>query len=113
MRRPSSNVYEYAIRSFPILCFTGFAILVLSAFTEWRWAMKVGTALFVSGFVVWGFANGGAFVWGFVRTVRRFGFSNFVKHPWSSLFYISLMVFFLSAGVFSVWLILRPYILSK
>ena len=113
MRRPSFNAYEYAIRSIPILCFAGFAILVLHVFTEWRWAMRVGTALFLSGFVVWGFANGGAFVWGFLRTVRRFGFSHFVKHPWSSLAYIFLMVFFLSAGVFLVWLILRPYALPK
>jgi hypothetical protein len=68
--------------------------------------MTLGACLFLSGFAVWGLANGGAFVWGFLRTVRRDGFRVFVEQPWSSALYVLLMLL-LTAGGFFVWFIIR------
>lgn len=107
MRKPSSNVYGYAIRSITILCVTGFITLLVGHFTHRPWAMTLGTCLFISGFAVWGLANGGAFLWGFLRTVRRDGFRVFVEHPWSSALYVFLMLFLLYAGGFFVWFTIR------
>ena len=109
MRTPSSSIYGYAIRSIPILCVTGFITVLVGHFTHRPWAMTVGTCLFLSGLAVWGLANGGAFLWGFLRTVRRDGFRVFVEQPWSSAFYVFLMLFLLSAGGFFVWFIIRAF----
>ena len=107
MRAPSSSIYGYAIRSIPILCVAGLITVLAGHFTHRPWAMTLGTCLFLSGFAVWGLANGGAFVWGFLRTVRRDGFRVFVEQPWSSALYVLLMLFLLTAGGFFVWFIIR------
>jgi hypothetical protein len=113
MRKPSCNVYGAAIRSIPILCVTGWVTVLVGSLTDRPWAMKLGTCIFLSGIAVWGLANGGAFLWGFLHTVRRDGFRVFVEHPWSSAFYVLMMLFFLYAGGFFVWFMLRAFIHSK
>jgi hypothetical protein len=113
MRSPSSSIYSYAIRSIGILCVAGIITVLVGHFTHRPWAMTLGTCLFFSGFAVWGLANGGAFLWGFVRTVRRDGFRVFVEQPWSSAFYVLLMLFLLSAGGCFVWFIIRASAHSK
>src|SRR5438045_320685 len=113
MRKPSCNVYGAAIRSIPILCVTGWVTVLVGSLTDRPWAMKLGTCLFLSGFAVWGLANGGAFLWGFLHTVRRDGFRVFVEHPWSSAFYVFIMLFFIYAGGFFVWFMFRAFTHSK
>jgi hypothetical protein len=113
MRKPSSNAYGYAIRSIPILCFAGLATVLVGHFANRRWAMQIGTCLFLSGFAVWGLANGGAFLWGFLHTVRRHGLRVFVEQPWSSTFYMLIMLFLIYAGGFFLWFMFRAFTHSK
>ena len=107
MRKPPTNAYEYAIRSIPILCTTGLLTVLIGHLMHKPWAMALGTCLFLAGFAVWGLANGGAFLWGFLRTLRRDGFRVFVTHPWSSAFYVLLMLFLLYAGGFFIWFAIK------
>jgi len=68
----------------------GFVVALSGSVTHRSWAEKIGTLLFFLGCAVWGFANGGAFIWGFLRTVHRHGFREFATHPWLSLLFILL-----------------------
>jgi|SRR6266850_3785051 len=108
-----STPYGYAIRSLPILFITGFIIALFGSITHRSWAEKLGVGLFLLGGAVWGFANGGAFVWGFLRTVRRYGFREFTAHPWSSALYILLMVSPVFFGACFLWIALRATVLSR
>lgn len=109
MRKRSASIYSYAIRSIIWLCVTGWLLGLAGALAERDWLIRLGTGLFLLGFAVWGLANGGGFLWGFVRTVRKSGFRVFVEQPWSSAFYVLFMVFLLYMGGTFIWLMLRPY----
>lgn len=113
MHKPPSKAYEYATRSIPAICITGFITSLTGHLINKPWVATLGVCLFLSGFAVWGLANGGAFLWGFIHTVRQNGFRDFREHPWSSAFYVFLMLFFLHVGGFFVWFAIRASGLLK
>jgi hypothetical protein len=88
MRKHASYTYNYALWISLILAVVGFGIILTGSIAQISWALRIGTGLFLLGFAGWGFANGGAFVWGFLRTLHRYGIREFVSHPWSSALYI-------------------------
>ena len=101
------SAYGIATRSMPVLCGSGFIISCIGFTIGPEWVGRVGTNLFLSGFAVWGLANGGAFLWGFKKSLRQHGLKIFIERPWSSAFYVLLMVFFLAVGVLFVWFITK------
>jgi hypothetical protein len=113
MHKSSSTAYDYAIRSIPILCIAGIVTLIVGVVGERQWVMRVGTCLFLSGFVVWGFANGSGFLWAFIHTIRKHGFRVFKEQPWSSAFIVLVMLFLFYAGYQFVWMMVRALGVTK
>ena len=109
MHKSSSTAYDYAIRSIPILCITGFVTLIAGGVGKKQWAMQVGACLFLSGFVVWAFANGGGFLWALIHTIRKRGFRVFREYPWSSAIIVFIMLFLFYVGYQLLYMILTAF----
>lgn len=103
----SAKLYDRAIRSIPVLCFTGFAVIVVGILIPKPIVMKLGTGLFLSGFAVWGLANGGGFAWQLVLLIREKGLKALAAHPWATVFWLLIAAFFLYVGGFFVWASVR------
>lgn len=113
MKKKSSRIYEIAIRSITPLSFSGLIIVCIGFALKADWIISVGTVIFLSGFAIWGLANGGAFIWGFQKSLRENGIKDLQDYPWSSAFYILMMVFFVSVGMFFIWFMLRAASIIK
>lgn len=108
-----SQLCERALRCIPFLCVTGFVVVVIGALTRHSIMMKIGTALFLSGFAVWGLANGGGLCWTLVCAVREKGFRAVLAHPGIVLVLLVLGVFFLAIGGAFAWGIFRSLLQGK
>ena len=113
MKKKSSRIYEIAINSIFPLSLSGLVTVCIGFALKADWIISIGTVIFLSGFAVWGLANGGAFVWGFQKSLRENGIKDLRDYPWSSAYFILLMVFFVSVGVFFIWFMLRAASLIK
>jgi len=102
-----SRTYDWAIRSIPVLCIVGFVMSLSGALTKRDRIMHVGTALFLSGFAVWGLANGGEFLRSIIRAYRGSSWKEIGAHPWSLMFLVFLTLFFLWVGGMMSWGVLK------
>ena len=105
MTRKRIGIYGRAIQAIPFLCGGGWLVAVAGFAAKIDWLAKAGVALFMSGFAVWGLANGGALVWAMKEGIRKDGIQVFTHSPWSSALFILLMLFFLSFGIWVVWFV--------
>jgi len=104
----NSTFFEKAIWCIPILCISGLIIgLIGNIIFKSDLAWGIGSIIFLSGFAVWGLANGGAFVWGFQKSLRERGFKDLREAPLSSALYIVFMLFFACVGIWIIWFIVR------
>jgi hypothetical protein len=102
-----ASVYRHAIRAAPVLCLGGLVTTVAGNIGDKLWLFQFGASLFLSGVVVWGFANGFLLIYGLVHRARRSRFKNILAHPWPLALSTVWALFYLSIGVFFVWFILR------
>jgi hypothetical protein len=107
-KRPTS-FYAWGIRSIMPLCIVGWVSALIGYMAKIDWLAKTGLALFMAGFAVWGFTNGGGFIWAFWRSARKRGVGEWRGHPWALAFVVFLTLFFLTAGVFFVWFVVRIF----
>jgi hypothetical protein len=107
--RPSTSVYTWAIRSIFPLAAAGMLLLCIGMARDIDWLARVGTTVFIAVIGLWGFANGGGFLWGLVVTHRRHGRSHWRESFWSSLLYVVLTVFFLAVGCWAIWFSTRVW----
>ena len=105
MKRAKASPYSVAIRSISVLGVIGMLVLISGFATKNERLTKIGTAIFLSAFAVWGLANGGAFVWGVKEGIKKDGVGLLAKQPWSSGAAIFIALFFLSFGVGITWFI--------
>jgi hypothetical protein len=103
----SSSAYRQAIRIVPILCVGGLITTVAGNIGDKVWLFQFGANLFLSGVVVWGFANSFPLIYGLVHRARRSGFKDILAHPWPPALSTVWALFYLSMGAFCLWLILR------
>jgi acyl carrier protein len=108
-----SRAYHWAIRSIPVLCITGFVLLAAGMLTKADRMTYVGTALFLSGFAVWGLANGGEFLRSIIEASRGKSWKEITAHPWSLMFLVFLTLFFLWVGGMMSWAVLKSLLSLK
>jgi hypothetical protein len=113
MRKFYFNAYELAIRSIPVLCVTGFITLMAGSISKNQLGMQIGTCLFLSGFAVWGLANGGGLLWALTQTIRQRAFRIFKEQPFVSAFFVFFMLFLLYVGFQFVWMCLGASRVTK
>ena len=102
-------IYDKAIAAIPILCFPGIAAIWIGVIRNNTIVTTAGTALFLTGLAIWGLANGGAMVWAAYTSIKKLGFKDFHDSPWSSLYFLTITVFFLSVGLFFVKMLWRLF----
>jgi len=110
---PSWKVYDWAIQSIPYLCITGWVTALLGAILGRDWAVRLGTCLFLSGFAVWGLANGGGLLWEYIQTIRERGFRVFTEQPLWSFFYALFVLFLVCMGGWFLWMVFKASGQSK
>lgn len=108
-----ARIFRGAIRCIPILCLTGFVVIIAGILAQRSFMMKLGTGLFLAGFAVWGLANGGGFAWGLLLAVREQGFKELRAHPWAMLLLTLLATFFLAVGGFFIWAVAKALMSSN
>jgi acyl carrier protein len=109
----TSRTYGITIRSIPVLCITGFVTAIIGIIIQKKTLMNLGGLIFLSGFVVWGFANGGEMLRSIIRGVRGTSIKEIVARPWPLILLTSLSLFFLWVGGFLLWGILKNLLSSK
>ena len=105
-----ASAYKQAIRIFPILCVVGLIATVAGNIGDKEWLFRVGANVFLSGIVVWGFANGFLLLHSLVHKARSSGLKNVLAHPWLPAVVMVWALFYLSIGTFFWWFILRKSI---
>ena len=109
----SSRIYDFAVRSIPVLCVGGFLTAVAGIVVQKRSLMNLGGLIFLSGFVVWGLANGGEMLRSIIRGVRGTSFKEIAARPWPLILMTGLALFFLWVGGFLLWGILKNLLSPK
>ena len=113
MRAFTAQGYDRALRIGFTISIVGWLIVAAGFVLSSKSIIRAGTGFFLYGIVVWGFVNGGAFLWGFARAVRKTGFRKFFAAPrWAAL-YIALMLFLLSVGGMLLWGVVRVAVLRR
>lgn len=107
--RPRHSAYGWAIQGVFPLAVIGMVLLGFGLARDHLWVTRLGTSLFIAAIGLWGFANGGGFLWGLVVSHRRHGATLWRETFWSSLLYLVLTVFFLAIGFWAVWFITRVW----
>jgi len=109
----SSRVYEFAIRSIPILCIGGFLIAVVGIIVQKKALMNLGGLIFLSGFAVWGLANGGEMLWNLIQAVRQTSTKKIASRPLPLILLTCLALFLLWMGGMVFWGILKNVLKPK
>lgn len=109
----SSRAYGLAIRSIPILCIGGFLTAIAGIVAQKKPLLNLGGLIFISGFAVWGLANGGEMLRGLIQSVRGPNRREIVTHPWPLILLTCLALFFLWIGGTFLWGILKNILSSK
>lgn len=109
----SSRVYDFAIRSVPVLCVGGFVTLVIGAATQKRVLMNLGGAFFLAGVAVWGVANGGEMLWQIFRSARGASRKEIAARSLRLILLTCLALFFLWVGGMVAWGILKNILSSR
>lgn len=102
-----SRAYDLAIRSIPVLCIGGFVIAVVGIIVQKRPLMNLGGLIFLSGFAIWGLANGAEMLRTLVLGFRGGSFKKIAGHPLQLLLMTGLALFFLWMGARFLWGILK------
>lgn len=114
MRNPRSSLYDFVIRSLPVVFITGVVTVLIGAYTKHRWLLDVGIGVFFAGGAIWGLANGGFFLWLFVRAARKMGIryfaADFSANPFKSALLVLLTIFLIAAGVGFSWCAWRAFV---
>ena len=105
--KESSRAYDHAIRSIPIVCIGGFLTAVVGIVIQKKALMNVGGLIFISGFAIWGFANGGVALRTLIQSVRGSTWKDMLTRPWPLIVLTFLTVFFLWVGSIILWGILK------
>jgi acyl carrier protein len=108
-----SRTYDLAIRSIPVWCVVGFLTAVAGIIIQNKKFMDAGGLIFLSGFVVWGLANGGEMLRNIIRGLRGLSFKEIVSHPWPLMILIGLSLFFLWVGGIVLWGILKNLLAAR
>jgi len=108
-----SRIYDFAIRSIPVLCIGGLLTAVVGIVVQKRTLMNLGGLIFLSGFVVWGLANGGEMLRGIIRGLRGASLKEIAARPWPLILLTGLALFFLWVGGFLLWGILKNLLSPK
>jgi hypothetical protein len=103
----SSRPYDLAIRSIPILCAGGLLTAVAGIVVQKRALMNLGGLIFLSGFSVWGFANGGEMLRTLIQSVRGRNRKEIITGTWPLILLTCLALFFLWIGGMLLWGILK------
>jgi acyl carrier protein len=108
-----SRAYDLAIRSIPIVCIGGFLTAVVGIVIQKRALMNLGGLIFISGFAIWGFANGGVALCTLIQSVCGSTWKETLTRPWPLIVLTFLTVFFLWVGGIILWGILKNVSSSK
>ena len=108
-----SRAYEFAIRSIPVLCIGGFLIAVVGIVVQKRTVMHLGGLIFLSGFVVWGLANGGELLRNIIQPARGASSKDIATRTLPLVLLTCLALFFLWIGGTLLWGILKSALSSK
>lgn len=111
--KKSSRAYNLAIRSIPIVCIGGFLTAVVGIVIQKRALMNLGGLIFISGFAIWGFANGGVALCTLIQSVRSSTWKETPFRPWPLIVLTFLTVFFLWVGGIILWGILKNILSFK
>jgi len=103
----TASAYKQAIRIFPILCVVGLIATVAGNIGDKEWLFRVGANVFLSGIVVWGFANGFLLIHSLVHKARSSGLKGILAHPWLPAVATVWALSYLAIGAFFLWFILR------
>jgi acyl carrier protein len=99
--------YRWAIRAIPVLCIAGLGMAVAGIFFKKKTMMNVGGMIFVSGFAVWGFSNGGELLRSIIQEYRGRSWKEIAANGWGLMFQIFLVLFFLWIGAMITWALLK------
>lgn len=102
-----SSAYGQAIRIVPILCVGGLITTIAGNIGDKVWLFQFGANLFLSGVVVWGFANGFLLIYSLVHKARSSGLKGILAHPWLPAVATVWAPSYLAIGAFFLWFILR------
>jgi len=108
-----SALYRFAIRSIPILCISGLVIVFACIVIQDKKLLNAGGLIFLSGFMVWGLANGGEMACSTVRSLRNSSFKEIVSHPWPLIIAVGLSLFFLWVGGIILWGIFKNLLTAR
>src|SRR6185369_17000901 len=101
--RKASEPYERALRTIPWLCISGFIVVVISFITRKPDLTRIGTALFLSGFAVWGLVNGVEMIRRLVKELRGQSSKEKTHRPWGLFFGIAFAGSITGFGVVFAW----------
>lgn len=101
-----SLAYRVAIRSIPYLCIGGFLIVVVGIAVK-RSVINFGVLVFLSGFAVWGLANGGEMLRGVLKSLRGRSWKEIAARPWPLILLTGIALFFLYVGCILTWGMLK------
>ena len=99
----SSRSYLLAIKTIPYLCMGGFLTTVVGIIASSKRLQSCGGCVFLSGFVVWGLANGVEGIRAVVKVFRTASASEILARPWSLIIMTCVSLFFLWVGGMLIW----------